>query len=80
MIPSMMSVAHDLSCLSSDNIIYYLANSSCISDPLGVMMKKFNVPISEEVEKRLEAERRRRGFESIPETIRVVLSDYFAKD
>jgi len=43
------------------------------------MMKKYNVSISEEIEKRLEAERKRRGFESIPETIRVVLSDYFAK-
>ena len=44
------------------------------------MMKKYNVSISEEIERRLEAERKRRGFESIPETIRVVLSDYFAKD
>lgn len=44
------------------------------------MMKKYNVSISEEIEKRLGAERKRRGFESIPETIRVVLSDYFAKD
>ncbi len=43
------------------------------------MMKKYNVSISEEIERRLEVERKRRGFESIPETIRVVLSDYFAK-
>jgi Arc/MetJ-type ribon-helix-helix transcriptional regulator len=41
------------------------------------MMKKYNVSISEEIEKRLEAERKRRGFETIPETIRVVLSDWY---
>jgi len=43
------------------------------------MMKKYNVSISDEIERRLEAERKRRGFDTIPETIRVVLSDYFAK-
>jgi len=40
-------------------------------------MKKYNVSISEEIEKRLETERKRRGLETIPETIRVVLSDWY---
>ncbi len=41
------------------------------------MMKKYNVSISEEIEKRLEMERKRRGFETIPETIRVLLSEWY---
>ena len=41
------------------------------------MMKKYNVSISEEIDKRLEVERKRRGFETIPETIRVILSEWY---
>lgn len=43
------------------------------------MMKKYNVSISEEVEKRLEAERKRRGYESLPELMRVLLAEAVAK-
>jgi Arc/MetJ-type ribon-helix-helix transcriptional regulator len=41
------------------------------------MMKKYNVSISEEIDKRLEQERKKRGFETIPETIRVILSEWY---
>ncbi|MDE2588854.1 MAG: hypothetical protein KGL95_04235 [Patescibacteria group bacterium] len=40
-------------------------------------MKKITVAISEELERELEKERKNRKFESIPEVVRVVLSDYF---
>ncbi len=40
-------------------------------------MKKITIAISEELEKELERERKERKFESIPEVVRVVLSDYF---
>jgi len=43
------------------------------------MMKKLNVSITEEMEKRLELERKKRALDSIPETIRYILSDYLAK-
>ncbi len=47
---------------------------------VGDMMKKWNVSITEEMEKRLEAEReRRRALDSIPETIRYILADYLSK-
>jgi Arc/MetJ-type ribon-helix-helix transcriptional regulator len=42
-------------------------------------MKKWNVSITEEMEKRLEAERKKRALDSIPETIRYILSDYLSK-
>jgi hypothetical protein len=42
-------------------------------------MKKLNVSITEEMEKRLEMERKKRALDSIPETIRYILSDYLAK-
>jgi hypothetical protein len=42
-------------------------------------MKKLNVSITEEMEKRLEIERKKRALDSIPETIRYILSDYLAK-
>ena len=42
-------------------------------------MKKYNVSVSEEMEKKLESEKKRRLLDSIPETIRVILSEYFAK-
>jgi len=38
-----------------------------------------NVSITEEMEKRLELERKKRALDSIPETIRYILSDYLAK-
>ncbi|MDE1832248.1 MAG: ribbon-helix-helix protein, CopG family [Thaumarchaeota archaeon] len=40
-------------------------------------MKKITIAISEELERELEKERKERKFESIPEVVRVVLSDYF---
>jgi len=43
------------------------------------MMKKLNISITEEMEKRLELERKKRALDSIPETIRYILSDYLAK-
>jgi len=43
------------------------------------MMKKLNVSITEEMEKRLELERKKRALDSIPETIRYILADYLAK-
>lgn len=42
-------------------------------------MKKLNISITEEMEKRLELERKKRALDSIPETIRYILSDYLAK-
>jgi len=41
------------------------------------MVKKYNISISEEIEKRIEAKRKRIGFETIPETIRVILSEWY---
>lgn len=43
------------------------------------MMRKYNVSMTEEMEKKLEAERKKRLLDSIPETIRVILSEYFSK-
>ena len=42
------------------------------------MMKKYNVAITEELEKEIERERKRRMLDSIPETIRVIVSEYLA--
>ncbi len=42
-------------------------------------MKKLNVSITEEMERRLEVERKKRALDSIPETIRYILSEYLAK-
>ena len=42
------------------------------------MMKRYNVAMTEEMEKELEKERKKRLLDSIPETIRVILSEYFA--
>jgi hypothetical protein len=44
-----------------------------------VMMKKYNVAITEELEAAIEKERKRRMLDSIPETIRVVVSEALAK-
>ncbi len=40
-------------------------------------MKKITIAISEELERELEKERKDRKFESIPEVIRVILSDHY---
>ncbi|MHB1868448.1 MAG: hypothetical protein ACYCPP_05825 [Nitrososphaerales archaeon] len=42
-------------------------------------MKKYNISISEELEREIEKERKKRYFESIPETIRVLLSEHLAE-
>lgn len=41
-------------------------------------MKKYNVSVSDEMEKKLESERKKRLLDSIPETIRMILSEYFS--
>ena len=38
-----------------------------------------DLPITEEMEKRLEVERKKRALDSIPETVRYILSEYLAK-
>jgi len=43
------------------------------------MMKRYMVSITEEMEKKLEEERKRRLLDSIPETIRVILSEFLSK-
>ena len=42
-------------------------------------MKRYNVSITEEMEKKLEEERKKRLLDSIPETVRMILSEYFSK-
>ncbi len=43
------------------------------------MMRRFTLSISEEMEKALEKERKKRLLDSIPETARVIISEYLAK-
>jgi hypothetical protein len=43
------------------------------------LMKKYTVAITAEMEKKLEEERRKRLLDSIPETVRMILSEYFSK-
>jgi hypothetical protein len=43
------------------------------------MMKKYNVAITEQLEAALERERKKRMLDSIPETMRVILSEYLSK-
>jgi hypothetical protein len=43
------------------------------------MMKRYTVAITEEMEKRLEEERKKRLLDSIPETVRMILSEYFSR-
>lgn len=43
------------------------------------MMKKYTVAMTEEMEVQLEKERKKRLLDSIPETIRYIVSDYLAK-
>ena len=44
------------------------------------MMKKMNISITDEMQRRLEVERKKRALDSIPETIRYILSEYLAKN
>jgi len=43
-------------------------------------MKRFMVSIPDEMEKVLEKERKERMLETVPETIRVILSEYLRKN
>jgi hypothetical protein len=43
------------------------------------MMKRYTLAMTEEMEKKLEEERKKRLLDSIPETVRMILSDYFSK-
>jgi hypothetical protein len=42
------------------------------------MMKRYTVAITVEMEKRLEEERKKRLLDSIPETVRTILSEYLS--
>ena len=42
------------------------------------MMKRYMVSMTEEMEKKLESERKKRLLDSIPETVRVILSEYLS--
>jgi hypothetical protein len=37
------------------------------------------ISVSEEMEKKLEEERKKRLLDSVPETVRMILSEYFSK-
>ena len=43
------------------------------------MMEKLNISITEEMKRRLEVKRKEKALDSIPETIRYILSEYLAK-
>jgi hypothetical protein len=43
------------------------------------MMKRFTLSISEEMERALEKERKKRMLDSLPETARVIISEYLAR-
>ena len=43
------------------------------------MMKRYMISVSEEMEKKLEEERKKRLLDSVPETVRMILSEYFSK-
>jgi len=45
---------------------------------INALMKKYTLAITEEMEKKLESERKRRLLDSIPETVRVILSEHFS--
>jgi predicted ABC-class ATPase len=42
-------------------------------------MKRYTLAITEEMEKMLEKERKKRFLDSIPETVRTILSEYFSE-
>ncbi len=41
-------------------------------------MKRYTLAITEEMEKKLEGQRRKRLLDSIPETVRMILSEYLS--
>lgn len=43
------------------------------------MMKRYNVAMTEQMETALEKERKKRMLDSIPETIRMILSEHLSK-
>jgi metal-responsive CopG/Arc/MetJ family transcriptional regulator len=43
------------------------------------MMKKLNISLTEELLRRLEVERKKRGLDSVPETVRYLLSEALSK-
>ena len=43
------------------------------------MMRKYTVAVTEELERRLEVERKRRALDSIPEVMRTLCSEALAK-
>ena len=43
------------------------------------MTKRYNVAMTEEMEKRLESQRVKRGLDSTPEMIRYILSEHLAR-
>lgn len=42
------------------------------------MQKRYMLTMTEEMERKLEAERRKRLLDSIPETVRMILSEYLS--
>ncbi len=42
------------------------------------MMKRYTLAVTDEMERKLEAERKKRLLETIPETVRVILSEYLS--
>ncbi len=58
------------------SIRIYINTETCL---VSSMMKRYNVAMTEEMEKKLETERKKRLLDSIPETIRVILSEYLSK-
>ncbi len=43
------------------------------------MMKRYNVSISQELEKEIERERKKRYIETVPEMMRILLSEHMAE-
>ncbi len=43
------------------------------------MQKRYMLTMTEEMEKKLEVERKKRLLDSIPETVRMILSEYLSK-
>jgi hypothetical protein len=43
------------------------------------LMKRYTLAITEEMAKKLEEERKKRLLDSIPETVRMILSEYFSR-
>ena len=56
----------------------YKAFYSSVWMAINAMMKKYTLAITEEMEKKLESERKKRLLDSVPETVRMILSEYFS--